>query len=361
MTAERTILVTGAGGFLGGRIAESIYLSRFGKVRAGVRRWSSAARLCRFPIDVVMCDIMDAVRLAEPVDGASAVVHCAYAGDKPSIIEGTRNMLEASLRAGVERFVYLSTAEVYGPHVEGDIIESQPYQYSGRDYSDGKIDAEQLCLEYHAKGLPVTILRPSLIYGPLGQSWTVRVATRLQSGNWGTFEEYGSGYCNLVYVDDLVSAIFSSIENPESAGEAFNINGPDVVTWNEYFQRFNQQLGGPPLPVISARSSRLKSVLRDGAQMVTSAAVDRFRGRVTRINQREGVGSAVIRHVKKALHTTPSQRELDSLYSRRARYVTTKAEELLQYSPRFDLDEGLRLSVLWLVHHSLVDPATNRN
>ena len=361
MTTERKILVTGAGGFVGGRVAESIYLSRFGEVRAGVRRWSSAARLCRFPLDVVMCDILEPEGIAEAVEGATAVVHCAYTDDKRSIIEGTRNMLEASLRAGVERFVFLSTAEVYGNDVAGEINESQPYEITGRDYADGKIEAEQVCLEYHAKGLPVTILRPSLIYGPLGQSWTVRVATRLQSGNWGTFDEYGSGICNLVYVDDLVRAIFASIERPEGVGEAFNINGPDVVTWNEYFERFNAQLGLPQLPTISVRNSRLKSVLRDNAQTVTNAAVDRFRGVVTRINQRGGLGSAVIQRVKTALHTTPSRRELDGLYSRRAHYVTDKSADLLQFTPRFDLDEGLRLSALWLAHHSLADSAAMQN
>ncbi|MCA9102349.1 MAG: NAD(P)-dependent oxidoreductase, partial [Planctomycetales bacterium] len=295
MSNDRTILVTGGGGFVGGRVAESIHLSGFGRARAGVRRWSSAARLCRFPIDVVMCDIMKREDAVQAVEGAQAVVHCAYTDDKTSIVEGTRNMLEAALNCGVERFVFLSTAEVYGSDVQGDVLEAHETPYTGRPYADGKIDAERLCLEYQAKGLPVTILRPSLIYGPMGQSWTVRVAARLQSGNWGTFDEYGSGYCNLIYVDDLVRAIFAAIENPHAVGETFNVNGPDVVTWNEYFQRFNERLGMSPLESISPRQSRLKSMLRDRAQVVASAAVNRFQGLVTRINQREGLGSAVIK------------------------------------------------------------------
>ena len=76
---------------------------------------------------------------------------------------------------------------------------------TGGEYGDSKIDAEKLCFEYLAKGVPITILRPSIIYGPFSNTWVVRTAQRLQSGNWGVFDKYGNGICNLIYVDDLVS------------------------------------------------------------------------------------------------------------------------------------------------------------
>jgi len=355
MDGERRILVTGAGGFIGGRVAESIFLSRFGVARAGIRRWSSAARLCRFPIEIALCDLSEPSQLESAVGGMTAVVHCAYSDDRESIVEGTRRLLEASLRSRVGRFVFLSTAEVYGPDARGPVDETHPRRTSGRVYSDAKIEAEALCLEFGRRGLPVSILRPSLVYGPLGQSWTVRVASRLKSGSWGTFDQYGGGCCNLVYVDDLVRAVFACIESERAAGEAFNVNGPDRITWNEYFERFNACLGLPPLARISVRNSWFKSMLRDRAQAVARAAVKRCRGVVSRVNRRGGLGSRLIGHVKRSLHTTPSRRELCTLYNRQAVYTTTKIESLLNFQPRFDLEEGLRLSTLWLAHHGLVD------
>ena len=217
------IFVTGTSGFIGGRLVEMLYLSQFASVRASVRSWSSAARIARFPVEIVRCDIMEPEQIAEAMAGVTAVVHCAYSDTHTAIVQGTQNMLEAALKLGVERFVYLSTAEVYGPQAHGQIDENAPYQSTGSEYADSKIEAEKLCWAYSAKGLPITILRPAIVYGPFGNSWTVNVAKRLQSGNWGTFEQYGEGKCNLVYVDDLVAAILLAVRHPQAVGQAFNI------------------------------------------------------------------------------------------------------------------------------------------
>ena len=112
MQAKQKILVTGTSGFVGGRIVELLHLTQFGEVRAGVRTWSSAARIVRFPVEVVLCDIMKPESIAEAMKGVDAVVHCAYSDSRQVIVEGTRNMLEAALAEGVKRFVFLSTAEV---------------------------------------------------------------------------------------------------------------------------------------------------------------------------------------------------------------------------------------------------------
>ena len=59
MENKKTFLVTGAGGFVGGRVVETLFLSGYANVRAGIRCWSNAARVARFPIELVLCDIMD--------------------------------------------------------------------------------------------------------------------------------------------------------------------------------------------------------------------------------------------------------------------------------------------------------------
>ena len=350
MQAKQKILVTGTSGFVGGRIVELLHLTQFGEVRAGVRTWSSAARIVRFPVEVVLCDIMQPESIAAAMKGVDAVVHCAYSDSRQVIVEGTRNMLEAALAEGVKRFVFLSTAEVYGSQAQGEIDESAPYVYTGGEYGDSKIDAEKLCFEYLAKGVPITILRPSIIYGPFSNTWVVRTAQRLQSGNWGVFDKYGNGTCNLIYVDDLVMAIFQALVNPKAVGEAFNIAGPDRLTWNTYFERLNAALGLPSLQKISSSQSNMKSALRDRVNGFTSFFVARYRDQLMDIYLHNKFWGKWMRKLKSSLHSTPSVSELQNLFSRDAHYVGKKAKDLLGFEAQFDVDRGVRLSALWLDH-----------
>ena len=352
---NRTTLVTGTGGFVGGRLVEAIYLSEFGRVRAGIRRWANASRVARFPVDFVPCDITKPAEVRAASEGADAVVHCAYAGTRELIVDGTRNMLQAALEAGVRRFVYLSSAEVYGPDVAGMVDETQSCTPTGRVYGDAKLEAEALVQEFGQRGLATTILRPSIIYGPFSQSWTIDLATRLQSGNWGRFEGHGDGICNLVYVDDLIRAVFLAIESEAAAGEIFNVVGPDRLTWNEYFERFNGALELPPLRTIARGRSTRVSAIRDRANAATSFLKRHFEGPLMRIYLGDSGASRLMKRVKNKLKTTASGSELKNLYSREAQFSIEKAMSLLGYRPRVDLDSGLAVCRQWLAFHGYLE------
>lgn len=346
------ILVTGGAGYIGGWIVEALHLNGFANIRGGIRRWSSAARIARFPVDIVQCDITDKRQIAQAMKGVSVVIHCAT-GDRDVIVQGTENVLEVGLQHGIERFIHLSSAEVYGD-VRGRIDEKFPYQYTGIEYADSKIEAEKLCWEFHEMGLPVTILRPSIVYGPFGNTWTISHAARLQSGRWGIFEDYGEGICNLVYVEDLVAAVLLAIRHENAIGEAFNISGAERITWNQYFQRFNDALGLPNLPAISAGALRLKSAALDEVRSFAGYSLNHFGNTIMDVYVRVGAARFAMKKLKNLLDTQASATWLQ-LYSRDAHYVTTKAQRMLGYGPKFDLDAGLRRTVLWLDHHGFLD------
>jgi nucleoside-diphosphate-sugar epimerase len=271
------------------------------------------------------------------------------------IVDGTHNVVEAAYRAGVKRVIHVSTAEVYGPHVSGRIDETWPHTGSGNWYADAKIEAEKLVWEHSARGLPVTVFRPSIVYGPWSEQWTAALAQRLQSGQWNCYARYGEGSCNLVYIDDLITVALKSIYEEKAVGQAFNVGGPELPTWNDYFDRFNNAMGLRRLPVKSASRTKIKSMATETIRAASQAALARHGAALRRLSQRGGWPSATMKTLKRWLRANPSSRELEDLYNRKAIYTWSKAERLLGYRPTVDLDLGLRLSVDWLRYAGLLN------
>jgi len=350
MDRNKTVLVTGAGGFIGGRIVERLCLEGLTQVRAGIRRWSSAARIARFPVEIVQLNVLDKDNLPRLMEGADFVVHCAY-GNKRVNEEGTENVLQAALEVGVRRLVHLSTVEVYG-NVSGQVDESRPLVYSRNAYADSKINAEKLCIKYLEKGLSVVILRPTVVYGPFSKLWTIRLAERLLSGKWGKINHI-DGLCNPVYVDDLVSAIILALNREAVGGEAFNIASSEVLTWNEYFERFNTALGLPPVEQKTLISSYTRAAFIAPLRLIAKRAMATHSDIIMKASARWYPVKSFAKKIEALIKTSPSMQEL-KLYRRKAVYSIEKAQKILGYSPAFDLARGLQLTAAWLKHHGFL-------
>jgi nucleoside-diphosphate-sugar epimerase len=348
---DRPILVTGAGGFIGGRVVEVLHGLPGAPVRAAVRRWSSAARIGRLPVDIALCDITDAAQVGRAMEGVGGVVHCAY-GDRRTTVEGTRTILQAALDAGVSRVVHLSTMDVYGD-VEGDVAEDAPLRKSGALYRDSKIDAELLCREFADRGLSVSILRPTIVYGPFSRVWTVEFAERLLGGGVFPSRDDCQGTCNLLYVDDLVAAILLALVKPHAAGEAFNVNGEERLTWWQYLNDLRGAMDREPLRSGRPWARRLRSAALSPLRTLARKTLNRFEAPIMALYRSNRIAQRVMRRAEQVIRRLPSAGE-DRLLRRKVFLPVDKAKSLLGYGSRFPASRGLALSAAWLRHHGFL-------
>lgn len=351
MSSTERIFVTGAAGFIGGRVVERACLSGNYQVRAGVHRWASAARLGRFAVEICKCNIRDDQELARALDGVTAVIHCAV-GPREVTVDGTRQLLAAAHRQGVKRFVHISTCDVYGAE-QGEVDETAPRLGRGNPYAIMKNDAEDVVWDFSARGLPVTVLRPTIVYGPFSKSWSIRYAKRICADKWGTLGATADGRCNLIYVDDLAMAALRATEHPAAVGEAFNVNGTDMVTWNEYFEQLNAAMGRPPLPRMNPAFVRLRSTVMSPVRTAAQMLLKHFKERIFKIYARSFAARGAMQGTEKLLGLTPTLDEL-KLYGRTAHFSNNKLQSTLEFRPKVSLDIGLPATVAWLRHHAFI-------
>jgi nucleoside-diphosphate-sugar epimerase len=344
------VLVTGAAGFVGGWIAESFHLSGI-PVRAGIRRWSSGARLARRPIEMASCDVMSPSQLRTAMEGCDAVVHCAVGSDEVTI-EGTRNVLAIAEELRLRRIVHISSVGVYG-NATGTVDESGPRRADGNAYNNRKIAAEAVCESFIDRGVPVVILRPTIIYGPFSYTWTVSFANRLCSGRWGTFGSAGEGKCNLVYVTDVVQAVHLALQSEQATGQTLNVNGGEIISWNDYFSRFNQAIGRPELPALKTWPIAVKSRLLAPVRVAGRFALSRCNQSLMKLNAKSALAAKTMKATESSLKLTPTSDQL-KLYGRDVEFTIDKARQTIGYAPRVSVSQGLEFSAAWLKQHDLL-------
>lgn len=310
----KTILVTGADGFIGSHLVERL-LEEGCRVRAFVyynsfNSWGwldTFSEEVKMSLDVFSGDVRDPHGVKQAMRGCDAVMHLAaligipYSYHSPDAyvdtnIKGALNVLQAARELGTGRVFMTSTSEVYGTARFVPITEDHPLRGQS-PYSATKIGADKITESfYRSFNLPVTIVRPFNTYGPRQSARAVipTIITQLLAG----YKEIKLGACHptrdLLFVNDTVNGFVEIARSDKTIGEEINI-----ATQNEI--------------AVGDLAAKITAMINPKAVIVTDD--DRKR---------------------------PEKSEVERLCGSNA-----KIRQLTSWAQRYDLDKGLELTIEW--------------
>jgi NAD dependent epimerase/dehydratase len=260
--ANRRVLVTGAGGFIGSHLVERL-LAEGAMVRAFVRynsrgdpgllRMLATQELSQ--LEIIAGDLQDEHAIRKAVEGIQIIFHLGamisipYSYRHPVEVAktnflGTLNILTASREFEVERLVHTSSSEVYGTAIQIPISESHPLQGQS-PYSASKIGADKLVESFFcAFELPVVTIRPFNTYGPRQSARAVIPAIITQAltqnailiGNQNTIRDF-------TFVKDTVAGLLKAAEVPGILGEVINLGTGQEIKISELAQKIIRKIG----------------------------------------------------------------------------------------------------------------------
>jgi nucleoside-diphosphate-sugar epimerase len=252
-------LVTGAAGMLGSHIAERL-VGRGRRVRALVRPSRDASFIESLGVEVVRGDLTDPDSCRRALGGVETVYHAAAkVGDwghwrefQSDCIDATRTLAGAAADAGVGRFLHVSSTSAYGhPPDQPDPIDESAtmgqHVWICDPYTRSKVECEQILWRLVAdRGLRLTVVRPSWLYGERDRTTTARLVTRLRKGKFPMIGR-GDNLMSAVYVGTVAEASILAATHPDSLGEAYNITHQGKITQAEFLNLFAAACGAPPV------------------------------------------------------------------------------------------------------------------
>ena len=352
-----TVAITGATGFIGGRLAECL-IERGADVTCLVRSSQGTSRLQHIGAKLVTLDIADAASVRSALAGIEVVFHCAYSwNDTEWNVRALAALIEACRADRCRRLVHVSSFVVYELPEQGEVTEQSAAETSAGGYAHTKRRLEDMLLTaVREQDLPGTIVQPTIVYGPFCKPWTIDPADTLRYGTV-VLPDDGEGACNAVYVDDVVSGMILAAEQPAAVGQRFLISGPEPTTWRRFYEGFAQAIGakGPqfrPAAALAREAGKTRRIIR-----LATDPGDVMR-RVARIGPCRKVLDACLGALPHESRTM-AQVELFGPVTRRrgrvhlpnighlgflrcrATIMSSKARRELGYAPVYDLDAGM--------------------
>jgi dihydroflavonol-4-reductase len=247
-------LVTGATGFVGAAVARALLADGW-EVRALVRAGSDRSNLRALPLEAAVGDLTDPESLDRAVTACAAVFHVAAdyrlgARDPEQLyrtnVEGTRNILTAARRAGVERSIYTSSVATMGippDGIPGDEATPVALEAMIGHYKRSKFLAERAVLDEARAGLPVVIVNPSTPVGP-GDVKPTPTGQLVLDAACGRMPAYVDTGLNIVHVDDVARGHLLAFERGV-VGERYILGGKDM-SLREILAEISRLVGRDP-------------------------------------------------------------------------------------------------------------------
>jgi nucleoside-diphosphate-sugar epimerase len=321
--AQKTMAITGIGGFIGLRMAERA--ARLGMHVRGLDMSDRAVGRARSRgFHAIRGDIHDPDAARAVCEGADIVFHTAAIVEEDGALEEFRRVnvdgavvvADAARKAGATRFIHLSSVMVYGFSFPRFVAEDGPLVGDDNPYCQTKIESEAAVMAFHQPGaMEVLVIRPGDVYGPASIPWVVRPLELMQK-NLFLLVDRGRGIINHVHVENLLDGIFLALEKG-ATGTPFTFTDGEETTFGEFFGRLARMIG----------IERLRSVPSSVALPFFGAIEAAY----TLVGKKPPVRPAAARFV---LRPHP--------------YNIDKARRLLDYRPKVPLRDGMAEIEAWL-------------
>ncbi len=382
------ILITGATGFIGCRLAEILSLREGVQVRALINNPGSAGRLARLPVEMVQANLRSPEDMRQVLQECDGVVHCAIGTSWKRreawdvTVNGTRCVAAAAKSAGVKRFVHLSSIAIHGNDVQGVLDETTPIQPPrGDTYSESKTAAEKAVSHAARAGLSAVILRPTNVFGPFSKTFITRPVPALAAGQLCLVDAEDTP-SNTIYVDNLVEAILAGLclNTAVAPGEVFTIAEDDSPTWGAFYGYFAERMGRS----YEVESAEGNAITRPrGGPLAWLSGLGRGMGEIALSAQSKALAQKILdtrpigtfprycldtypgleRGLRNLLHMNepeiyrrpaPSMAETVRIRPRNVRATSGKARRVLAYSPAVPRDRAMEVTWEWVKYARLV-------
>jgi dihydroflavonol-4-reductase len=329
------VLVTGSTGFIGSHLTEKLCGEGFEVTALARKSWVETTPVWLRNSDIVFGDVTDTSALRQAVKGADVVFHLAsLLGRWQSEFDdaeyyrvnvgGTKLLASECQRQGVEHFIYLSSAGVMGRLTRVPADESAPLS-PGFPYERSKCFAESVLKKsFLNNDFPVTVIRPTHIYGPRDKN-TVKVFRTIK--RLGVFPLIGGGAALFqpLYIDDLVKGLILCLKAPQrSIGKTYLVAGKQLLTYRDFM------VASAKILDVSLRtfviSERLSKTLADVTEkLFTSFSIE-----------------------------PPLTRSRVEFFSRNQAYKIEKIRREIGFSPETEIETGLRKTIAWCQQNELL-------
>jgi nucleoside-diphosphate-sugar epimerase len=326
-------LVTGGTGLLGSHLAERLVAGGH-RVRALVRPGSDTAFLRGLGVELLTGDLTDPVSCTRAAEGVHTVYHAAakvgdwgtWAEFQADCLDATERIARAAHASGARRFVHVSSTSAYGHPLDGGPIVDETHPLGQGlwrvwdGYTRSKVEQERLLWRLHDEiGLPLTVVRPSWLFGERDRTTTRRLAAKLVAGKVVLLGP-GDNPLSAIHAGEVAAAAILAGGLPIALGRAYNVTDQGPITQKQWFEMWSRELGVPA----PTRHVPYRVAFAAGFAMEAAGRLSRSR--------------------KPPLIT----RYAAWLLGRRVRYGTDRARDELGWRPSTTYQEAISRTVAWL-------------